>query len=373
MLYVDLPSKSEFLHLHKLRADACLSIYLPTTAISQDAEAGRTELANQFKDARGQLEAVGFDKRRLADLADQIDDLRDDDEFWRLQANSLAVLATPDRIRTFRLANGLTAATMVSDRFHLTPLMRALTFQNAAFVLSLSESAARLVEVFPDLPPADVNLSDLPKDAASAVRKSSLNDRAPSGRIQGSEGQNVRLRQYARQVDAALRRTLTGRETPLILAAADRMASIYRSVNHYPHLVEENLAHTTDRTTNDELATAARAILDGINAREVKDLNERFAERRSRGLATSDLSDAARAATFGAVDTLMVDFEADIPGLIDDTTGAVSFDSEASATTYDVVNEVAARALDHGGRVLSVRAADLPDDAPVAAILRYAV
>jgi Bacterial archaeo-eukaryotic release factor family 8 len=29
----------------------------------------------------------------------------------------------------------------------------------------------------------------------------SINDRSPSGRIQGSDGQKVRLRQYARKVD----------------------------------------------------------------------------------------------------------------------------------------------------------------------------
>ena len=52
----------------------------------------------------------------------------------------------------------------------------------------------------------------LPKDAASAAGRSTCSTAArPSGRIQGSEGQKVRLTQYARKVDAALRPILAGR------------------------------------------------------------------------------------------------------------------------------------------------------------------
>ncbi|MGI9424058.1 MAG: hypothetical protein ACR2PA_12765, partial [Hyphomicrobiaceae bacterium] len=203
MLYVDLPSQQEFSALNKVREDACVSIYLETTPLTQHVDAARTQLMNLFKTAREQLEANGIDKRRLAELDEHVSDLHEDEAFWRLQANSLAVLATPDKLRTFRLANRLSSMVMVSDRFHLTPLLRAITFPNAAFVLSLSENAVRLIEVFPDLAPSEVNIAELPGNAASAVGKSTLNDRGASGRIQGAEGQNVRLRQYARHVDAA--------------------------------------------------------------------------------------------------------------------------------------------------------------------------
>ena len=373
MLYVDLPTKSEFSDLRSVRRDACVSIYLPTSPISQEAGLGRTELVNQFRIAGEQLDANGFNKRLMAELTAHIDDLHDDDEFWRLQANSLAVLASPDSLRTYRLANKLTPMVMVSDRFHLSPLMRALTFPNAAFVLHLSENAARLIEVHPDLTPSEVKVPGMPRDAASAVHKSTLNDRAPSGRIQGAEGQNVRLRQYARQVDAALRFSLAGRTTPLILSAADRMASIYRSVNHYPNLVGEHISNTTDRTTNDEFAKAARRVLDELNTQRVEQINELFKARAIQGMATDELSDTARAATFGAIDTLLVDMDANVPGTIDEQTGALELAREASSQTYDVADEISARALARGGEVLSVRAADMPGDAPVAALLRFRI
>jgi hypothetical protein len=51
----------------------------------------------------------------------------------------------------------------------------------------------------------------------------------------------------------------------------------------------------------------------------------------------------------------------------------VTFAAGPSAGTYDVLDEIAGRALATGARILGVRKGDLPDNAPLAAILRFAV
>ena len=373
MLYVDLPTRTEFISLREKRADACVSIYVETTPLSQHVDASRTQLSNLFANGREQLAEDGLDKKRLLELSELIDDLLEDEEFWRLQANSLALLATPDGLQTFRLANRLSPMVQVSDRFHLNPLLRAITFPNAAHVLVLSENAARLIEVLPSIAPSQVKVHGLPRDAASAASKSTLNDRGHSRRIHGTEGQNVRLRQYARKVDSALRPVLSGRDTPLILAASDRLASIYRSVNSYPGLAVEHIPIVGDRTTDAEVGDAARAILDALNARQIQKLNELYENRAGTHRATTDLSEAARAASYGAIETLLVDIDGNTPGLVDEATGSVYLAEGPSASTYDVADEIASRALSTGARVLGVRKTDLPGDSSIAAILRFAI
>lgn len=373
MLYVDIPTQQDIKALITRRADAVVSIYLPTTPLTQDVDVSRIELKNLAKQGFGQLEDADFDKRRLSAMQEQIDDLLDDNAFWRLQANSLAVLATPDDLRTFRLANKLQASVEVSDRYHLKPLLRAVAFPHTAYVLAISENTVRLVEMTADAEPQEIKVPDLPKDAASAVHKSTLNSRAPSGRIQGSEGQKVRLAQYARSVDAALRPILTGRDVPLILAASEPLASIYRSVNSFPGLVADGITTTHDRTSNGELADAIRPVLDRRYEAEIESVKLVLAERADSGRTVMNLSDVARAATFGAIDTLLVDIDAETPGTIDGTTGALSLVKSASAATYDVLDEIAGRTIAAGGRVLAVRREDIPGGGPTAAILRYSV
>ena len=373
MLHVDIPTLPEIRALIGARADACVSIYVPTTPQTQHVTGSRIAFGNLTRTALHQLEAAGLDKRRRALLEAELDALREDDSFWRLQAHSLAVLATPDSVRTFRLATAVTETVEVSDRFHLKPLLRAIALPHNAFVLALSENAVRLVGVFADLPPSPVRVAELPKSAADAVGRASINNLTQNTRIANAEGQKVLLRQYTRQVDSALRGVLAGRETPLILAATEPLAPIFRAVNTYPMLIAEGISASPDRMSDGALAEAARSVLDGHYAAEIETAKALFQTRIGQHRATTDLSSAARAATFGAVELLLVDIDEVLPGTVDDTDGSVSLAKEAGTSSYDVIDEIAGRAILSGAKLLAVRRADIPDGASLAAVLRYPV
>jgi hypothetical protein len=353
-----------------IRDARCVSIYVPTSPLTQDAQAGRIELKTLAGEAVGQLEAVGADRRAVADVRESLDGVVDDDDFWAEQARSLAVFAAPGILRTFRLPNRLTAGVEVGDRFYVKPLLRAISFPQAAFVLALAAGSVRLVEILPEGPPFSVAVPDLPSDAASAAGKASIAGRSPSRRVQGSEGQKVRLRQFARKVDHALRGVIGGLELPLILAATAPLDSIYRSLTSYPHLVETGIAGSPEGASDGELAAAARAILDDVYARELSALRDAFDLRFSQDRASTDVAAIARAATYGAVDTLLVDIDGKVPGHVDEDTGAMTSAAD-DASSYGVVDEIARRVLLSGGRVLAVRGSDVPGGGPVAAIQRY--
>ena len=373
MLYVDVPTLSEFKALHAHREDVCVSIYLETTPLSQYWEASRIALGNLMRTAVTQLAEKNVSKNDIASMTHEIELLQEDYEFWRQQAHSLAILLTPASIRTFRLPNKLTQTVQVSDRFHLKPLLRSITFQNTAFVLALSENSVRLVEVFADLPATEVPIPNAPQGAAEFLERDTTNETLHNPRIQAAEGEKVRLAQYARAVDSALRPILAGRDTPLILAATQPLVSIFKGICSYPGLAEQTITKSADRKTEGDLATAARPILDELYAKEVAQLKDLFENRVGAARSTTDLSDAARAATFGAIEALLVDIDEVVHGMVDETTGAVTFAGKDDADNYDVIDEVASRALTSGAKVLGVRRDDIPGNAQLAAILRYPI
>jgi hypothetical protein len=369
MLHVDIPTLAEIRALHRARADACLSIYVGTTPQTQHVKGSRIAFGNLGKAALEQLQAASFDKRRASLLEAELAALGEDEAFWNVQARSLAVLATPDNVRTFRLATSVSDTVEVSDRFHLKPLLRAIAFPQHAFVLALSENAVRLVEVFADSPPSVVRVPDLPKSAADAVGRASVNNLTQGTRIANAQGQTILLRQYVRQVDAALRPILAGRETPLILAATEPLAPMFRAFSSYPALSAEGISTSPDRLSDSELASAARPVLDKSYAAEVADAVGQLETRGQQRTAT-DLNEAARAATHGAIKVLLVDIDRIIPGTVDEA-GDVSEAAKAGPGNYDVIDEIAGRAIDTGAKVLAVRQADIPGGAPLAALLRY--
>jgi hypothetical protein len=245
----------------------------------------------------------------------------------------------------------------VSDRFHLKPLLRAVTFPHAAWILALSQGSVRLLEMGPTGTPEEVRVEGLPKDAWQSS---------------GNKVHRAREAAYARKVDTALRPVLAGSTLPLILAASQPMAALYRSVNTYPNLVAEREHGNPDSSSDAELGEAARAILDGVYAEQLGALATEFDRRRSEGRTAVDVSDLARLATLGAVDTVLVDIDVTLPGSIDDS-GAITFDEADDAVNYGVIDEIARRVLLAGGNVLALRADDIPDGGPAAGILRYAI
>ena len=362
-MHVDIPSRAEIEQLMGVEADAALSLYLPTTPVTSDADGDRIALKTLLGRAREELAG------REA-LLGPLEELDEDDEFWAEQARTLAIFATPEHTWLFRLPSELQESVRVAGRFDVKPLLRALTFPHAAFVLALAQGSCRLVELAADAPAMEVKVPDLPTDVASAAGKSSIKDRSPSRRLQGSEGQKILIRQYARKIDAALRHVLAGRDLPLILAAASPLAEIYRSVNSYPHLLDRGIDGNPEALGDSELAAQARAVLDEHYASELDAARRLVEERAQQGRGPVEVSDVARAATFGAVDTLLIDIDAHLAGEVDPQSGELRLADDGDQS---VTEEIARRTLAAGGRVLAVRAADLPGPGPAAAVLRYAV
>jgi hypothetical protein len=371
-LHTDIPTRAQIDRLLTSRSPASVSVYLATDPAS-NGDAERIALKNLTAEAERQLDEAGTAKATVTALGDELADLGTDGAFWRYQARSLAVFATPDSVVTFRLPNRLVEQVQVADRFHLKPLLRAISFPQVAFVLALAQGSVRVLEVGPEIGSWEVDVPDLPADVASSAGMASIADRAPRGALQGSEGQKVRMRRYCREVDQALRPILAGLDVPLILAATAPLDAIYRSVNTYPHIAARSIEGSPEATTDAELVAGARAVLDEVNRGALDDVHALYERRASQGRTSQDLVDLARAATFGAVDTVLVDIGDVVPGSVDEETGAVTFEDADDAVAYGIVDEIARRVWLNGGRVLAVRRDEVPGGGPAAGILRYPV
>src|ERR1700704_1622825 len=274
MLHIDIPTLAEFKALAATRSDACVSLYVPTSPLAEDAQANRIAFEDLAKEAISQLKAAGLDKRRIAPIAEQfghlsgiIQENTDDnkfkyrqsdpseeiDEVWACRSNGLALLVTPEMMRTFRLPNRPKPLAEVADRFHLTPLIRAMTSPHDVFVLALSEESVRLIHAFAKFPPQRLQVPDLPSSAEDATHRPSFHVRAPRRRLQNLEGEKVLLQQYVRKVEQAIHDVLAGQNAPLVLAAEEPLASMFRSVNTYPKLADEMIEGNPAEVTDAEL------------------------------------------------------------------------------------------------------------------------
>ena len=365
-MHIDMPTRDDVTRIASLRDPLCVTIYVPTSPLPTESEHNLLQARALF-DAAMEVVRDTADKDDADAVQVQFDDLLEDAYFWTNLGRSLAIFLTPTSALELRLPNELEAQFAVGDRFAITSLLRAVTFPQAAFVLALSQNGARLVEVSADGPAQELPVADMPGDAASVSRLTSIAGPTQGGRLQGDEGRKVRIAQYARAVDRALRPLLNGETLPLIIAATEPILSIYRQNSSYAHVAEDAITGNPDALTEEQLADSAREILDAIYAKDLKELHETFFELQANGLASSDLSDLARAAAFGAIDILAIDMNAEVAGSVTDG-GALELDTE-----HDALEDIARRALLSGAQVLALREDDMPGELQATGILRYTV
>ncbi|UDY37380.1 baeRF11 domain-containing protein [Dermatobacter hominis] len=370
-MHVHQPTPGEIEQLLSDRGDARATIYLATSPVTDRTDAERIAYKDAVARAVAALHEAGVDKRRVAGFEELLGELDEDPLYWDHQARTLAVFTDGEVLRSYHLANELTPVVKVTDRYFVKPLLRSVTFPQACFVLALAEGSVRLLELGPDYGPIEVEVPDLPASAAAATHHHKITDHVQKGSLSGDDGSKIRLRQYARAVDAAIRPLVRGHELPLLLAAAEPTASAFRAVNTSPELEDIGLEGSPEKIDDLQIAREAREVLAKVYEEDLQQLADLFSLRDGQDRVQTDVSDLARSATYGQIDTLVVDIDQIVWGRVDDD-GAVTFADEGDEGAADIIDEVVRRVLASDGTVLAVRAEDVYRGGAAAAVLRYA-
>src|SRR5690625_5549957 len=111
-------------------------------------------------------------------------------------------------------------------------LLRSITCPQAAHVLYISENSALLIEISPDLPAAEIEVPNLPENAAAVGSRSSAKNYTGAGHRHGSHGEDFHLGRYVRKVSAALRPLMRESGLPVVLAAAQDRKSTRLNSSH---------------------------------------------------------------------------------------------------------------------------------------------
>jgi len=372
---IDIPTHDDLVELSQQRNVASVSLYSSPGStdggppIGRDTEAARLALRSSATEALAELGQHGVAKAELDAIGQSLAALDHDTDFWVSSARSVAVFASPEVTRAFRLRSELPSLVATGDRFDIGPLLRATTFGHSGYVLALTQGNVRLLALNADDSSVEIALPTLPDDLGKTLEIADNQGKADMPRADGALGPKVELRRYCSLVEEAVLDVIGDSGLPLVLAAASDLQPAYREISTYRGLLPSGIAANPSSLSADDLEERGRVVLAERHSHELDSWRTAFGNKRSSGLASSQLSDIAHAATAGLVDTLLFDLASTDEGSIDES-GAVSFASEPGPSTYGLVDEIAARVLRTRGTVKAVRGDDLPDDSPVAATFR---
>ncbi len=387
-------TQEDFVELMEPREGPCVSIFIPTERAGKPTEQNPIRLKNALKEARTGLEDLGMRTAEVDELLEHAQTLIRDGRFWRQQSDGLAVFLAPGFARHYRVPLSFEPSTVVSERFHIKPMLPLLTTGWRYYVLALSQKNVRLFEATRDSI-QEVHLIDVPESLAEYLQYTEVDAQTPDrsftyditgkpgvpsqnvaifhGQGEGGDMANkkVDIREFLRQVEQGVRDVLREQRVPLVLAGVEYIQAMYHEVNKYPHLLKTGYRGNMDILKPEEIHQRTLEIVEPEFRKIEQEAAERYGDMTGAGRTSTDLADIVRSAAQGRVDTLFVVRGVEFWGNYDAESGEVELHLEKQSGDQDVLDLAAYHAMRNGASVFDVDPDEMPDAAAAAAIYRY--
>lgn len=347
----------------------CVSIFLSGYSPADDAVPFGARLHAALNKVRQDLSSRGGSKLEEGLFPAYLDEFATSHR-WEKRVGSLAIFFTSASTRIFQTQTRLSDAVHIGDHFYLRPLLSALKHESGFYILALSKKHVRLLKCNGAGFSAVELPSSMPKSVAEAGAfdppDHDLENRSAAGpsssamhRIHfGTGGEEEKSDQYVanffRIVDREIKRCFDKERWPLILAAVEEEAALYRRVSLYSHLSEKIIAGSPEHTADRDLY---RRTIDTLRHQDIageENLLSEFSKQTSLGLTSTDPDSILEASRAGQVGHLLL-HEGQAGGGDDD----------------DVLNLIVWETIRHGGQVSMVSTPGMPGGSSIGAILRY--
>lgn len=362
----------------------CVSLYQPTHRHLPDKAQDPIRFRNLVKSLEESL-SKAYQKADTGALLERLSALADNFDFWSSTLDGLAVLATPQLFRVYRLQRSVPELAVVADSFHLKPLRRIVQSADRFQLLALSRDAIRLFEgnrdTIDEIKPAD----GVPKTMVEALGDQ-VSERpltvAPHGGPGGQglfhghggsrDESDLDAERYFRAVDrAVLEHHSRPSNMPLLLVALPENQSLFRSISRNPFLAAQGIDIDPKSVSIESLRERAWQIIEPWYLERLSGFIDQFKAALGTGLSTDDVEQAARAAAAGRVATLLVDADRQLPGRIHPETGRVERDERPHPGLDDILDDLGELVVRNGGEWIIVPSERMPTRSGLAAIFRY--
>lgn len=388
---MDLFSRADLRRLIEIREHPCVSLYMPTARAGRATQQAPIRSRNLLHRAEEELLALGVRRPEAEAVLAPIATLQRDDFFWSQQSNGLALFATREQFFRYRLPLGFDELVVVSDRFHVKPLLPMLQACGQFLILTVSQNRVRLLEATPSALSAftsDVLPEDLagvldPEVSQQALQLRTLRANVPAedprtheAIFHGPQGARMEpeirdtLLEYFGRLNRALQEFLENETAPLVYVGVDYFYPLFKETNRYRHLLDKPVPSNPDGWSAEELHARAWDVVRPHFEQQLREAIERYGEYAGHQRGTDDLQAIIVAVHEGRIDTLFAANDRHFWGTVEDTGRIVRRDADHPGVE-DVIDRAVVETLLPGGQVYSVPADQLPAGEYAAAMLRY--
>jgi hypothetical protein len=364
--------------------ETSISIYMPT--YPTDAEQNRIRFKNRYEVARKMVDEFEIGDAPAAEVLGSVGRLLDHQAFWQQQSDGLALFFSSEVFEAYRLPLAFEELVVITDRFHIKPLMPLVTSDTHFYVLALSQSRVRLflctrmgiktldLAGMPNGLDDALKYDDLEKQLQFHTGTGGFGGKRPAvfhGHGVGPDDAKKRILRYFRKIDRGLHGALHDEGYPLVLAGVNYILPIYREASSYPNLLEQTIPGNPDEMDKESLHKKAWALIEPHAKKAQKEAARKYRDLVGTGKTSKNLKEIISSAHHGRVGVLFIARDVQHWGRFDLASGMMEVHRTQGPGDEDLLNLAAVQTLIKGGDVYVVASDEIPDDALATALYRY--
>ncbi|MFD1160982.1 baeRF7 domain-containing protein [Hwangdonia seohaensis] len=385
---MSLITKKEIAELHDINQDNCISIFIPTHRAGKKVlqEEDALALKNQLKAVKDKLGKKELSSDDINKRTQPVQKLIDNSSFWREQSDGLAIFIADGFAKTYTLPVHFKEFNYISNSFYLKPLMPMFVGDGSFYLLMLERRNVKLYEctqhsfteiIIDDLIPESkrdrVGFDYEEKNLQFRTGQAGSGYAMYHGQEAATGKRKNEIKKYLRAINDGIAPIFREENMPLLIAAQDFIFDIYKEVNTYSDLKEENLNTDFSDTDIFDAHEQAWEMMAPVFDQKRKDKMARFLEEQGTGKTAIGIDKIIPAAFDGKVDTLFCENKADIFGnCLEENNSITVTQSEESDNTISLMNVAAIKTFLNGGEVYLLDKEDMPNpNSRVNALYRY--
>jgi len=383
---MDLFSNETLKKLMQKQKGICVSIFMPAHRTPTERQQNQIRFKNLLREAEETLITMKFPQKQISDFLEPAHNLFGEVLFWGNQSEGLALFLSQDVFSPYRLPINFSEMVVVTDRFHIKPVLPLLSCDGRFYILAISQNEVRLFQCTRHSVD-EVALKEIPRNLAEALKHDDpekqlqFHTGTPGGRGKrsavfhghgvGIDNSKDNILRYFRQIDKGLHGLIGDDGFPLVLAGVDYLFPIYREVSTYSNLLDQGVEGNPETKSAKELHKNAWKIVKPLFQQERSKAADRYRQFAGSGLASNNIKEIVPASYYGRVELLFVAIGVQEWGSFDSNSNEVRFHHRKEPGNEDLLDFAAIQTFLNGGTVYAVTPDAVPDEPPLAALLRY--
>jgi release factor family 3 len=375
---------NEFPHeILKEKEGPLISIYQPThrhrPENNQDPIRFKNliqRIENEIKDKYSDIDLDKFMKPFYELLENKV--------FWNDRLDGLAILANKNKMVIYNLQRTVSELAIVSDNFHIKPLIRVFQSADRYHLLGLNREEFKLFEGnrygF-----EEVELEEgIPNTIEEVLGREYTEAHLSQGSYGGASGTQMfhghggrkdeidkDTPRFFRNVDKIVWENYSrDSKLPLILVTLPEHQTEFRKVSKNPNLVDAELRVDYESLDMEELREKAWEVIEPYYLEKTRKLVERFKEAQAQFLGSDDVAQVAKAIIENRVDTILIESDKQISGNLNRKNGDLIIGIKDERQD-DILGDLAEMAIQNGGNIVVLPKDRMPTGTGVAAMYRF--